>query len=188
MLRTAGFKGTGYAISNGVDIVGNAPLKGTPRTYRKKLGLPEKFTVLYLGRISAEKRLDVLISAFAVFSTTTEAQLVLVGPSEDGGAFGAQIKKAGIADKVITVGFVKEQQTKREYIAASDVFAMPSPAELQSIVTLEAMAAGKTLVAVNAGALPELAHNNKNGYTFANGDAGAMALGKPYFTTNRLIA
>ena len=39
-------------------------------------------------------------------------------------------------------------------------------AELQSIVTMEAMASGLPVLAVNAVALPELVHNGENGYLF----------------------
>ena len=44
------------------------------------------------------------------------------------------------------------------------VFCMPSPAELQSIATLEAMASGIPIVAVDAGALGELCQNGRNGF------------------------
>jgi len=44
------------------------------------------------------------------------------------------------------------------------VYCMPSPAELQSIATLEAMASGKPIVAVDAGALKELCQNERNGF------------------------
>jgi glycosyltransferase involved in cell wall biosynthesis len=44
------------------------------------------------------------------------------------------------------------------------VYVMPSPAELQSIATLEAMASGQPVVAVDAGALRELCQDGRNGY------------------------
>jgi len=54
---------------------------------------------------------------------------------------------------------------------------MPSPAELQSIATLEAMASGKPVIAVNAGALSELCQNNINGYLCELDDYEAVANG-----------
>ena len=52
---------------------------------------------------------------------------------------------------------------------------MPSPAELQSIATLEAMASGLPVVAVNAGALYELCEDGANGYLFKYDDDTMMS-------------
>jgi glycosyltransferase involved in cell wall biosynthesis len=52
---------------------------------------------------------------------------------------------------------------------------MPSPAELQSIATLEAMASGKPIVAVDAGALKELCQTDRNGFLCAQDDDEAIA-------------
>jgi glycosyltransferase involved in cell wall biosynthesis len=52
---------------------------------------------------------------------------------------------------------------------------MASTAELQSIVTMEAMASGLPVVAVNAMALPELVHDGENGYLFSDGDSQMFA-------------
>jgi len=57
----------------------------------------------------------------------------------------------------------------------ADVFIIAGIAELQSIVTMEAMASGLPVVAVNAMALPELVHNEENGYLFSDGDNQALA-------------
>jgi len=46
---------------------------------------------------------------------------------------------------------------------------------LQSIVTMEAMASGLPVVAVNAMALPELVHDGENGYLFSDGDSQMLA-------------
>ena len=54
---------------------------------------------------------------------------------------------------------------------------MPSPAELQSIATLEAMASGLPVVAVNAGALSELCQDGRNGYITDQDDDEAIAQG-----------
>ena len=48
-------------------------------------------------------------------------------------------------------------------------------AELQSCVTMEAMASGLPVVAVNALALPELVHDGENGYLFSDGDTKMLA-------------
>ena len=52
---------------------------------------------------------------------------------------------------------------------------MPSPMELQSIATLEAMASGKPVVAVDAGALKELCQDGRNGYLCRQDDVDQIA-------------
>ena len=49
-------------------------------------------------------------------------------------------------------------------------------AELQSLVTLEAMATGKPVIAANAMALPHLCHPGVNGFLFEPGDIGQLAV------------
>jgi glycosyltransferase involved in cell wall biosynthesis len=55
------------------------------------------------------------------------------------------------------------------------VLAMPSIAELQSIVTMEAMASALPVVAANAMALPHLVHDGENGYLFEPGSSEDLA-------------
>ncbi len=51
------------------------------------------------------------------------------------------------------------------------VFVMPSTAELQSLVTMEAMAIGKPVIGAKAGALPYLIKDGENGYLFSPDNA-----------------
>ncbi|MCL2870006.1 glycosyltransferase family 4 protein, partial [Candidatus Saccharibacteria bacterium] len=55
------------------------------------------------------------------------------------------------------------------------VYVMPSPVELQSISTLEAMASGQPVVAVDVGALSEIVHDGKNGYLIGLDDTKQLA-------------
>jgi len=57
----------------------------------------------------------------------------------------------------------------------ADVFAIASEAELQSLATMEAMAAGLPVVAVDACALPELVRHGENGFLAAPGNAAELA-------------
>ncbi|HCX31652.1 MAG TPA: glucosyl transferase, partial [Blastocatellia bacterium] len=71
-------------------------------------------------------------------------------------------------------GFINDDDLPKVY-AACNVFCNAGTAELQSIVTLEAMATGKPVIAANAMALPYLVHNGVNGYTFEPGDIQTLA-------------
>ena len=71
-------------------------------------------------------------------------------------------------------GYVTDEELREAYHRAS-VLAMPSIAELQSIVTMEAMASALPVVAANAMALPHLVHDGENGYLFEPGSPQDLA-------------
>jgi glycosyltransferase involved in cell wall biosynthesis len=74
----------------------------------------------------------------------------------------------------VFAGFVPDDKLPDLY-QASDVFVIAGVAELQSIVTMEAMASGLPILAVNAMALPELCHDGQNGYLFEMGNENALS-------------
>ena len=172
-LTRAGLNIEASVISNGVDLEATHPAKDV-KAVRKELGLGEVPLVLYVGRISPEKRLDVLVRAAAMASTKAEFKVVMVGGSTVENTLPTLAHELGVEKRITFTGRVAAE-LKLKYLQAADVFVIPSPAELQSIVTLEAMACGKPVVAVNAGALPELVHPGKNGELFADGDATQLA-------------
>jgi glycosyltransferase involved in cell wall biosynthesis len=79
-----------------------------------------------------------------------------------------------VADRVLFTGFVADDDLPGLYRLA-DVFAIASQAELQSLVTMAAMASGLPVVAVDAGALAELVHAGENGFLARPGSAGEIA-------------
>ena len=80
----------------------------------------------------------------------------------------------GIADRVTFHGLVTDEQL-RELYSRSSVFAIASIAELQSIVTMEAMASALPVVGANAVALPHLVHDGENGHLFEPGNVDDLA-------------
>lgn len=121
--------------------------------------------ILFVGRVTGEKHLDVLIKAVAKLDPALEATLDIVG----GGDLLNHLKKlaneVGIGDRTTFTGYVSDEELKAAY-TNSTVFAIPSIAELQSIATMEAMSSGLPIVAANAMALPHLVHDGDNGYLF----------------------
>lgn len=163
-------------ISNGINLSQFTDEPADPAIY-KKFSIPkDKPIVTYVGRLDAEKHLFVLIKAFARVLETVDAHLVIVGDGTDAENLRHMVHQLHITDKVTFTGRVSEED-KPELHRIGKVFVMPSPAELQSIATLEAMASGKPVVAVNAGALSELCQNNINGYLCELDDYEAFAKG-----------
>lgn len=173
LLVKHGLKSPSRAISNGIDTEKFRPGQNAT-ALKKKYKLPDKPIILYLGRVDGEKRLDILINGFKKMLEKSDAHLLIVG----GGVKLDELKKLtqelGIAENVTFAGFIPEEEKPLIYNLAN-IFAITSPAELQSIVTLEAMATSLPVVSVDVAALKELVHNGENGYLVKFDDTDALA-------------
>jgi glycosyltransferase involved in cell wall biosynthesis len=116
----------------------------------------------------------VLLRAFAVLPASLDAELEIVGGGDQRGPLEKLAADLGIADRTTFTGYVSDEELRRAY-TRSTVLAMPSIAELQSIVTMEAMASALPVVAADAMALPHLVHDGENGYLFRPGDVQDLA-------------
>jgi 1,2-diacylglycerol 3-alpha-glucosyltransferase len=154
------------AISNGVDTNRFRPDPETDRLgIRRTYNLsPDHTLFLYIGRLDGEKRLDTLLDAVSLLPRD-DFQLAIGGYGLYEHALRKQVQALGLEGRVIFIGFVEQDHLPALYNSA-DIFIMPSPEELQSIATLEAMACGKPILAANGRALPELVEPGVNGYLF----------------------
>lgn len=174
LLENNGLKRPAQAITNGIDTAVFHPWMNTDAVVAK-LGLAnDRPIILYVGRLDGEKRLDVLLNALPIVLASLPVQLVLAGYGKAMDSLKTQSKRLGIQKDVMFTGFIDEEDKAALYNAAS-VFAITSPAELQSIVTLEAMASARPIVAVDVAALSELCHDGENGYLFPHEDSTALA-------------
>ncbi len=164
------------AVSNGIDLSHFTNDKPDPKIYETH-HLPKNVPLItYIGRLDAEKHLSVLVKAFTQVLETAKAHLVIVGDGTDAANLHQQVKDAGIQDHVTFTGRVSDEDLV-ELHRVGTVFTMPSPAELQSIATLEAMASGQPIVAVDAGALRELCQDGINGVLCEQDNDTQMAAG-----------
>lgn len=170
-LRSVGIRVPTYAISNGIDLTKytSAP---PDTTMTRAFALPkDKVLFGYLGRIDKDKHLDIIIRA--AVHAENRVHLVIAGFGKDQPALVALARELGVADRVTFIGKLVSKEIIELY-RSLDCFVITSPVESQSIVTLEAMACGLPVIAVRAGALPELVHDNKNGFLVAPSDAAAV--------------
>ena len=172
LLRDFHLKRPLYVISNGVNVHYFTPKKKTNDPELERFDLPKHY-FLYLGRVNAEKRIDMLIRSFARAKTPNLA-LVIAGTGNRSEALKKLASDLGISEKVHFVGRVSEEE-KRALLQQAEFFAITSPAELQSIVTLEAAACGLPIIAVDIVALRELCHDKKNGFLVKLDDEAACA-------------
>lgn len=169
LLAAAGLTAPGRVISSGIDTGRFAPGPADPALaarYGVPGGLP---VILSVGRLSREKRADVLIAALARLAVP--ARLVLAGSGPDRGRLEAAARRAGLAGRVHFPGFIPDADLAGLYRLAG-VFATASEAELQGIAALQALACGVPVAAARAGALTELAGGD---CLFAPGDAAGAA-------------
>jgi len=131
-------------------------------------------TVLFAGRLAEEKHVDVLIDAVAKTPRELNVHLEIVGGGEVRPALEAQVARLGLEDRVKFLGLASDEDLREAYIKA-DIFCMPGTAELQSLVTLEAMSASTPVLLANAMALPHLVRDGENGYLFTPHDSGELA-------------
>jgi len=164
LYKKKGLKTPITPISNGVDTHAFKPNR-EGGYLKEKIGLPEKKVVLYTGRINPEKNLDVLVKAIPYVVKKIDAHFLFCG---SGGTYKRKIigltKKLGVSDNTTFIDFLEWEDYKNVYSLA-DLFVMPAESELQSIVTMEAIASGLPVVVVNKGAVPELTSCD-NGFVF----------------------
>ncbi|HIT76494.1 MAG TPA: glycosyltransferase [Candidatus Avipropionibacterium avicola] len=158
---------TGEALSNGID----------PTRYEAAAGRashdPAHPVILFVGRLDQEKRVDELLRAFAALPEELRgpdgARVEIIGDGSCRDEWKRLVGELGVDDRVRFRGYVSEDELVEAY-GRCDIFCMPGIAELQSLVTLEAMSAGKPVVAADAMALPHLVHPGENGMLYTPGN------------------
>ncbi len=112
---------------------------------RKRLGIPEDTRLLtYAGRFSGEKNLGALREAFAQLGP--RYHLLLIG----GG------RSARPAPNVTMVPYRRDSLELAQWLASADALVHAGMSETFGLVILEAMACGRPVIGMRAGAVPEL--------------------------------
>jgi glycosyltransferase involved in cell wall biosynthesis len=165
-------------IPNSTEIpVRSAYDPNTRREMREKLELTGEKIAVYVGRLSEEKGLDILVDAWrSVRDHYPSASLLLIG---GGGTYRnvetqlrEQVAAAGLGDSIRFLGHVSNAN---EYVLASDAFILPSRTEGMSNALVEAIAAGASIVATDIPANRELCNDGLDSLLVPVGDADALA-------------
>jgi glycosyltransferase involved in cell wall biosynthesis len=174
LLKNAGLSKDVMPISCGIDLERFKPTNDG-LYLKQSFAIPVNEPVLlYLGRLDKEKRIDIILRALPDILRVTSVHLVLAGIGKEKQRLEELTDRLGIQKAVTFTGFVLDKDLQNIYRIA-DLFVTAGIAELQSIVTMEAMASGLPVVAVNAMALPELVHDGENGYLFSDGNSQMLA-------------
>ena len=175
-------------IPNGIDMkywevyraedkdAGNVNMgdRGTGADSKKMLGLPEGAVLLgAVGRLVPFKGHAVLLQSMArVIANHPGAYLIIIGDGPLRGELETQAGELGILDHVKFLGFVDEPG---RYMAALDIFVLPSIKEPFGIVILEAMALGLPVVATRGGGVPDIIEDSVSGLLAEPEDAESLA-------------
>lgn len=171
------------ALSNGMkaqlEIAGIKPVEvvynGVPiRPMRPDLCNPP--TVVYAGRLVAEKGIDILLRAFVkVLSKVPQAKLLIAGDGKEKENLQALSIQLDIAESLTWLGHLPQPEMERQFEAAW-VQVVPSMwAEPFGNVTTEAMMRGTAVIASAVGAQPEIVVEGKTGFLVPPGDVEALA-------------
>ena len=118
---------------------------------------PTRFTVLFVGRFYRRKRVGLLLEAAAALrGAIPDLEVRIVGNGPCDAAWRARAEHLKLQRTVTWLGDISRAGLAAEYNRAH-VFCLPSVQEGFGIVLLEAMAAGKPIVAARAAAIPEVA-------------------------------
>ncbi len=183
LLRGMAFKGEVAVISNGIDTERFTPTADRAAA-RAALGLPDKPTLLYTGRLDAEKDMETWLRAAARALRAVDAHLVVGGQGADRPRLERLASELGLGERVTFPGYLPLDDLPTLYRAA-DAYCITSAVELQSITTLEATASGLPVIAARAGALPELVEDGINGYLVAPSDVQGFAQAMERVLTNQ---
>ena len=149
-----------FVVSNGVRWDEYQRLPSGQAFRERYIGGSADPIVLYLGRLSHKKGLDVLIRAFALLRRDLPAvRLAIVGPDDEGltPALITQARREGVGDRVVFTGMLRSVD-KLDALAAADVWALPSHTENFGVAVVEALAAGRaTVISPAVNIAPEIA-------------------------------
>lgn len=154
-------------LPNSVDTNEFFPLSPEQKQNKREiLGLPENKTiVLYVGRLSHVKGVDVLLRAWSALrgDCRQNAVLVIVGDGPEFQHLQQMTSELQIDASVSFLGVIPEP---REYYQAADIFVLPSRAEGLSNALIEAMACGLPCVLSAVGGALDLIADRENGLLF----------------------
>jgi glycosyltransferase involved in cell wall biosynthesis len=177
-LGDEGYRNT-LVVSRGVDTRLFNPQRRSQSLRRLWGASPETLVVSYVGRLAAEKNLDLVFASFEeIRRHRPDSRLVLVG---DGPLRASRARR--YPDHVFA-GMRRGEDLATHY-ASSDLFLFPSLTETFGNVTSEALASGLALVAFNCAAAAELVEDGHNGFLAPPGDNDAFIQSALNLATHR---
>jgi len=142
---------------------------GSSRTYPAA----KTCTFLYVGRLSPEKNVDIILRAFSLlYSKNKNVRLRIVGEGPLLQSLQVLIQELQITEVVMIVPWTNDVASE---MGQADVLVLASSHEGYGMVLIEAMAAGLPIVTTNVGCAGEVVHDGVHGFVVPVGDTNAFA-------------
>jgi len=146
----------------------------TPGNFRRRLALPCGPLVLFLGKLTPRKRLDVLTLGFARVRRS-DASLVIAGNDMGaGGEARSLVRALGLERRTFFTGLLRAEQ-RLEALADADVLVYPSQHEIFGLVPLESLLSGTPVIVADDSGCGEVVRATGGGQVVPLGDADALA-------------
>ena len=141
---------------------------------RREFGLnSDTIAIGFAGRMERVKTIDLLLLVYQkVLVKHPDTRLLLVGEGSKQVEWQNLADRLGVSHAVIWAGFRADMP---RILAALDIFIQPSINEGLSLATLEAMAAGKAIIATDVGGTSEIIQNNHTGLLVKPGSTDSLA-------------
>jgi glycosyltransferase involved in cell wall biosynthesis len=141
---------------------------------RHYLGIPpDRFAVGWIGRMTAVKRTDDVLVAFkALRDGGVDAVLCMVGDGPDREELERRAHELGVVRDTLFLGY---QEDVAPYYAAFDALVLPSSNEGTPVSAIEALAAGRPVVATRVGGVPDVVQEGKDGFLVEPGATDDLA-------------
>lgn len=154
---------------------------------RRVLGIKDKFTFMYVGGLTFNKRVIEVVKAVALLKQKgiVDFQFVMVGPDREHGLVEPEIERLieenSLQEYIVRFG---QTSTPEQYLQASDVFTLVSESEGMSNALLEAMSCGLPALVTDISGSQDLVTNNENG-KFTTGSVEDIASKLEWFLNNK---
>lgn len=157
---------------SGVDVTRFSPDAASRASIRERFGLnSHDVLILYLGRLTYDKGLYDLASAFARIPSQ-QAHLLIVGPDEDNMRQELLNLAGDSQGRMHFVGFTNEPE---RFMAAADIFCLPSYREGFGSVIIEAAAVGIPAIGSDIYGISDAIEHNTSGLLFSPRDSNKLA-------------
>lgn len=168
-----------FGIQKNIEVIPNfvslerfRPKPEIRNVYRKLIAPNNEKILIHTSNFRKVKRVQDVLEIYLNVKKQIPCKLIMVGDGPERTNLEKFVRENQLTQCVIFMG---KQEKVEDILAISDVFLMPSESESFGLAALEAMACGVPVVASNAGGLPEIVHQDFNGFMADVGDIQKMS-------------